>query len=124
SMQNTIMTYALATECAKKICPEVEMASFYCTSIMVSDKYFTNEVRRAPQLITNAWLKKAENGAREVAQMKAFYCPKTFIERSQVLAVHYRPWTTIKLIIEKVKSVLDTIVTIERLRKSHLRKVS
>ena len=91
---------------------------------MVSDNYFTNEGRRAPQYIINAWIKKAETGAREVAHMKAFSCPRSFIERSHVLTAHYRPWTTIKLIIEKVKSVFDTIVTIERLRKSHLEKIS
>src|SRR6185437_6098459 len=105
------------SECPKNICPDVETASFYCTSVLVSDKYFVDEVRNAPQLITTAWIRKAEQGAREVPHMKAFTCPRNLIDRSKVLALQYRAWLTFKIINDKTKAVFNTITSIERLRK-------
>src|SRR6185437_10595403 len=110
-------------ECPKKICPEVEMAAYYCTTSIVSNKYFTTEVTWAPEHITSGWLKKAESAAREVAQLRAFECPRT-LQRITVLTSHYSPWTLTKTIIEKIKGIFDTLIAVERSRDHCLTKIA
>ena len=35
---------ALGYECPKKICPELKLAAYYCTTTIVSRRYFSEEV--------------------------------------------------------------------------------
>ena len=108
---------------SKKICPELELAAYYCTTDIVSRKYFTEEVVWIPQEITSGWLKRAESGARQVRQMRAYAVPRT-LERIPVLSSHYKAWTMIKAIIDKIKTIFDNLVAIERSRDSYISMIT
>src|SRR6185437_6643323 len=52
-----------------------------------------------------------------------YAAPRT-LERIPVLSSHYKAWTMIKAIIDKIKTIFDNLVAIERSRDSYISMIA